>query len=1002
MKRFNRCVVAAALSGLLQFAHASALFSGQNAKPASTAPASTVRSSHVVFSPPGRLDIRPGPDPGGLGLRSGYGLPQSGRPSRVPGDAFFFSQAVNYQPGNNLPLSVSLADVNGDGKLDVVVANQDQSSGMGAVSVFLGNGDGTLQAPVSYDSGGAGASSVFVTDVNGDGLPDIVVANEGIGNDNGSVSVFLGNGDGTFQPPVTYDSGGAGASSVFVMDVNGDGLPDIVVANEGVSSGDGSVGVLLNGANGVPGAFNAAVTYDSGGVDATALTLADVNGDGFPDILVANNCFDVNNCAQQQGGIAVLLNNADGSGGFTLFNSYPTAGPTGSIAVGDVDGDGILDLVAGCGTDGAVFLPGMGGGNFGTYQALPGVNGQVISVAVQDVNGDGINDVLVGLGYCPACDNGNDSGVIVLLGTGGGNFQSPLTYDSGGQQVEAIGLGVLNSGGDGNPDLVVPNACDSGNIDSNCGGNVAVLLNSFNGLTTTLIASPNPVLTGYTATYTATVTNPNGAPTGNVTFRDGGTVVAMVPVTSNQAAYSTTYAAAGTHPITAAYSLNQVSQISSIVTETVIKAKTPTVTTSAAASITASAAVLNGTINPQFVPGYAGFYWGTDSTLSSYTPSCTFGTDCPQVAANSTSQPFNYALAGLASNTTYYFKIVFWYTDKTGANKYQYGAVKSFKTEDPTVTTSAASSVTASGALLNGTIKSQSAAGSAGFYWGTDPTLSTYTASCTFGVNCPPVAANSTTQSFSDTLTGLASNTTYYFQIVFYDPDNNGANLYEYGAIKPFTTGNPTVTTSAATLVLASGAQLNGKINPEFAPGYAGFYWGTDPALSAYTPSCTFGVNCPLVTANATAQSFNDALAGLASNTVYYFETVFFDTDDNSYHYGPILSFTTESPAVTTSAATAIKANGAALNGKINPHGAPGYAGFYWGTDPALGDYTPTCTFGVSCPPVTANSTAQSFKSTLTGLSSNTTYYFQMVFYDTDDTGASSYQYGAIVSFTTP
>src|SRR5271169_2188391 len=178
MKLSAHCLVAALLSGLLQVAHASALFSGQKAKPATIVPS----SSRVVFSPPGRLDVRRGPDPGGLVIRNGYAVSRAARRADGPGSAFFFSQAVNYQPGNALPLAIALADVNGDGKLDVVVANQDVNNGNGAVSVFLGNGDGTLQAPVSYDTGAPGAASIYVMDVNGDGLPDIVVANQGPAN----------------------------------------------------------------------------------------------------------------------------------------------------------------------------------------------------------------------------------------------------------------------------------------------------------------------------------------------------------------------------------------------------------------------------------------------------------------------------------------------------------------------------------------------------------------------------------------------------------------------------------------------------------------------------------------------------------------------------------------------------------------------------------------------------------------------------------------------------
>jgi len=146
-------------------------------------------------------------------------------------------------------------------------ANGNNCNGEGVVSVLLGNGDGTFQTAVNYGTVGAYAQSVAVADVNGDGKPDLLVANRcadnGCANQNGSVAVLLGNGDGAFQTAVTYDSGGLGAYPVAVADVNGDGKLDLVVANVHNSSGNiGSVGVLLGNGDGT---FQTAVTYRSGG-----------------------------------------------------------------------------------------------------------------------------------------------------------------------------------------------------------------------------------------------------------------------------------------------------------------------------------------------------------------------------------------------------------------------------------------------------------------------------------------------------------------------------------------------------------------------------------------------------------------------------------------------------------------------------------------------------------------------------------------------------------------
>ncbi len=154
--------------------------------------------------------------------------------------------------------------MNGDGKPDLLVANVCGGSGNcanpgqqpGSVGVLLGNGDGTFQPAAAYGSGGNGTSSVVVADVNGDGKLDLLATNLCASSSNcatpglhpGSVGVLLGNGDGTFQPAVTYGSGGRYAESVAVGDVNADGQPDLLVANYCVNGPctSGAVGVLLH------------------------------------------------------------------------------------------------------------------------------------------------------------------------------------------------------------------------------------------------------------------------------------------------------------------------------------------------------------------------------------------------------------------------------------------------------------------------------------------------------------------------------------------------------------------------------------------------------------------------------------------------------------------------------------------------------------------------------------------------------------------------------------
>lgn len=173
--------------------------------------------TNPVLGPGTRFD----PLSRGMGERADSHVPM------VPGSldaSAIFLEAHLYDSGGQYALSIAAADVNGDGKPDLLVANECASvsnCNNVSVGVLLSNGDGTFQSAVSYGTGGEYAVSVAVGDVNGDGKPDLLVANECGGNNNcsdGSLGVLLGNGDGTFQAAVSDGPGGWNPESLAVAD----------------------------------------------------------------------------------------------------------------------------------------------------------------------------------------------------------------------------------------------------------------------------------------------------------------------------------------------------------------------------------------------------------------------------------------------------------------------------------------------------------------------------------------------------------------------------------------------------------------------------------------------------------------------------------------------------------------------------------------------------------------------------------------------------------------
>jgi hypothetical protein len=173
--------------------------------------------------------------------------------------------------------------------LDLAVIDARSSNG----SALLGNGDGTFQTARTFATDSTPAS-VAVGDFNGDGVADLAVANLG----SNTTSVLVGNGDGTFQTVQTIDAGVLPAF-VAVGDLNRDGVADLAVANNGVNggfAGSNNVAVLLGRGNGT---FRAALQFGAG-QNPAAVAVADVNGDGKPDLAVAN---------YDSGSVSLLTNN---------------------------------------------------------------------------------------------------------------------------------------------------------------------------------------------------------------------------------------------------------------------------------------------------------------------------------------------------------------------------------------------------------------------------------------------------------------------------------------------------------------------------------------------------------------------------------------------------------------------------------------------------------------------------------------------------------------------
>jgi hypothetical protein len=599
-----------------------------------------------------------------------------------------FNTKVNYTGctlGN--AQKILLADFNRDGNTDIALGCSDRVSGHAGVNgglvIILGNGDGTFGAPVFYSTGDV--SSIALGDFNGDGLLDIALTDGAQQN----VVFFTGNGDGSFTKEPTTITTLTPAHGVVVADFSGHGNDDVAYAISSSVPGSNLSDLYLALGNG-DGTFQVPILPVATQI-GEFLTSGDTNADNKPDI--------VSSTINEPGGgligqsLFVLLGN--GNGTFQTPVSYASDIPS-DPHLADVNGDGIPDIIAG-GSTGALVYQGNGDGTFQPYQE-PSIGGFALTYAVNagDFNNDGNADLIgtdadtpraaVSLSQVAQTSNASALTSVAVFPLGSGIHNVDASYSGDGVYVGSVSTTVPLTAAPVNTSLTLTASPNSAIL---AGESVTLtaalspftvgppttttdgeLVNFFSGstllgsghllggvakLTTTALptgvdsltavfpgdsnynpstsnsltaAVSNIVLTSSLnpSTYLQSVTFTADLPpskTGVVTFFDGTTNIGIGAVNGSTATFTISTLLAGSHNITAQFN----SDTSNVVVQVVNKATpTVTVTTSPNPSTFGGSVTITGTV-PSGVTGTITFTSGTvtlgSGTITSGTVSIT-------------------------------------------------------------------------------------------------------------------------------------------------------------------------------------------------------------------------------------------------------------------------------------------------------------------------------------------------------------------------------------------
>ena len=445
------------------------------------------------------------------------------------GDGSFQPQTTYTVPTpiSSVPAAISslvAADLNGDGKPDLVLTTNSDSAGAATLQVMLNNGDGTFQPPQQID---AKSYQFFIAvgDVNGDGKGDLIVTAPGFvfSAITGSTSLYLGNGDGTFAAPVAIN-GGANPGPVALVDVNGDGKLDVVIA------GAGSVAVLLGNGDGT---FQAGKSTPTGFSSPGSIATGDIDKDGHLDLIVTECCGLANTW--------MLFGNGDGT--FAGAAALPLGLSSGNARLTDLNGDGYPEIVVTS-------------------------NQQVIEVfrnggSTQAVIATPTTTTLASSSLAIAAGDSLTLTATVAAASGTTIPGGSATFFDGST---AIGTATLDATGKA---MLVTSTLPQGNhsLMATYGGSPAFATSGSSTLnvtvsaasiatTTGLTASTSSVQSGQPITFTVMVKSNSGSqtPSGSATVSDGSTKLGTVTLDAGgKGTLSTSSLAVGAHAITASY-----------------------------------------------------------------------------------------------------------------------------------------------------------------------------------------------------------------------------------------------------------------------------------------------------------------------------------------------------------------------------------------------------------------------------------------------------------------